>query len=208
MVLRLSNALEMPKSAANQALGAAGFAPAYPRLDLVGPDLAPVRRAIEIMLTNHEPLPAIAIDRGWNILNANAGAGRLFAAVGAIGAVSNMIELLIALGPSDVIANWEETAALALLRLHAEIAHLGADDELQRLAARLAAHPRLAAAGPIDTDQAVIPTTFNLGGERLSVFSTIAQFGSVQDVFASEIRVELMFPADDAARRFFQLRAG
>jgi hypothetical protein len=50
----------------------------------------------------------------------------------------------------------------------------------------------------------VIPTTLNVGGRRLSLFSTIAQFGSVQEVEASEIRIELMFPADDATAAFFE----
>lgn len=204
MVLRLADALQMPKAVANQALNAAGFVAIYPALPLAAPALEPVRRAIDIMLANHEPFPAIAIDRGWNVVNVNDAAARLFAAIGARAGDANMIEILLGLAETDVIENWPETAVLSLARLRAEIAHLGGDARLEALARRLADHPRLADAPALDYDQPVIPTTFRLGGARLSVFSTIAQFGSVQDVFASELRIEHMFPADEATRAFFE----
>ncbi|MFN0022346.1 MAG: helix-turn-helix domain-containing protein [Parvularculaceae bacterium] len=203
MTLKLASALDLPKGAANEALKAAGFASVFPALPLNAPDLAPVRRAISMTLASHHPFPGIAIDRGWNILDMNDSARTLFAAMGA---GPNMVEFLTFLGNLDIVENWEETAFLALMRLRAEIAHLGGDANLSDLAARLAAHPRLknADAGSIDLDQAVIPTIFRFGDTRLSVFSTIAQFGSVQDVGASEIRIELMYPADEATAAFFR----
>jgi transcriptional regulator with XRE-family HTH domain len=203
MVLKLANALGMPKSAANEALKAAGFAAAFPVLPAQAPDLEPVRKAISMTLERHAPFPGVAIDRSWNIVDANEAAIALFAPVGP---VSNMVELLIAVATTGLVENWEETAFLSLLRLRAEISHLGGDAALEALAARLAEHPRLAAAelGAVDFNQAVIPTTLNIGDRRLSLFSTIAQFGSVQDVEASEIRIELMYPADDATATFFE----
>lgn len=203
MILKLASALDMPKPAANEALKAAGFAAAFPALPPHAPDLAPVRKAIAMTLERHAPFPGVAIDRGWNVIDANEPAIALFAP---FGPVSNMIELLVAVAGTGLVENWEETALLSLLRLRAEITHLGGDPALEALAMRLAEHPRLAAFefGAVDFNQAVIPTTLNLGGERLSLFSTIAQFGSVQDVDASEIRIELMYPADAATAAFFE----
>jgi transcriptional regulator with XRE-family HTH domain len=203
MTLRLAAALDMPKAAANEALRAAGFAAVYPVLSPGAADLAPVRRAISMTLKAHNPFPGIAINRGWDIIEANDCARELFAA---LGAGPNMIEFLIFLGGLDIVENWEETAYLALLRLRSEITHLGGDPRLEDFAARLAAHPRLKGAdlSTIDLDQAVIPTVFRLGDTRLSVFSTIAAFGSVQEVAASEIRIELMYPADEATAAFFR----
>ncbi len=203
MTLRLAAALDMPKAAANEALRAAGFAAVYPVLAPNAASLAPVRRAISMTLKAHDPFPGIAINRCWDIIEANDCAKALFAA---LGAGPNMIEFLIFLGDLDIVANWEETAYLALLRLRSEIAHLGGDARLQGYAARLGGHPRLRDAdlSSIDLDQAVIPTTFRVGDTRLSVFSTIAAFGSVQDVAASEIRIELMYPADGASETFFR----
>ncbi len=205
MVLRLAGALEIPKAAANDALAAAGFAAAFPALAADAPDLAPVRRAISMTLRRHHPYPGFAIDRGWNVIDANEAAIALFAP---FGPVANMVELLIAAAHFDIVENWEETALLSLARLRAELAHLGGDEELEALAARLGDHPRLAAAeiGRIDFNQAVIPTTLRIDGRRVSLFSTIAQFGTVQEVAASEIRIELMYPADEATAAFFENR--
>jgi transcriptional regulator with XRE-family HTH domain len=207
MTLKLAAALDMPKAAANEALKSAGFAAVYPVLAPNAPDLTPVRRAISMTLSSHHPFPGIAINRTWDLLEANESARQLFAA---LGGGPNMIEFLIFLGSLDIVENWEETAFLALMRLRSEIAHLGGEERLQDYAARLAAHPRLKNAdlSAIDLDQAVIPTVFRLGDKRLSVFSTIAMFGSVQDVAASEIRIELMYPADDGTAAFFRSFAG
>lgn len=203
MTLRLAAALDMPKAAANEALKSAGFAAVYPVLPLNAPDLAPVRRAISMTLSSHHPFPGIAINRTWDVLEANDSARQLLAA---LGGGPNMVEFLIYLGALDIVENWEETAFLALVRLRSEIAHLGGEERLADYAARLAAHPRLKNAdlSAIDLDQAVIPTVFRVGDKRLSVFSTIAMFGSVQDVAASEIRIELMYPADEATAGFFR----
>ena len=203
MILRLAAALDMPKPAANDALKAAGFAAAFPALPHHAPDLEPVRRAISMMLERHSPYPGVAVDRCWNVIDANEAAIGLFATVGP---VSNMIDLMIAVADKDIVENWEETALLSLARLRAEIAHLGGDEKMQARAARLAEHPRLAAAdiSSVNFNQAVIPTKLRLGDNRLSLFSTIAQFGSVQEVNASEIRIELMFPADQETAAFFE----
>lgn len=205
MVLKLSDALGMPKSIANQALNAAGFTAAFPQLPADAAALAPVHSAIRLMLENHNPLPGIAMDRHWDIIDANPAAMTLFGALEITGA-GNMIDALGAIADSDIIENWEETALLAIARLRTEIAHLGGDRILERYVAKLAAHPRLQSfdVSKVDFSQAVIPSVFNIGGRRLSLFTTLAQFGAVQDVVACDIRVELMFPSDEATRGFFE----
>ena len=207
MVIRLAQALDMPKDTANNAMHIAGFAPVFPKLENDAADLAPVHEAVAHMLTGHDPFPAIAIDRHWDVINANTSALTLFAALGVNGA-TNMIDALCATGESDVIDNWEETAILALSRLRAEIAQYGGDRVLERYAAQLANHERLAEAdlSQVNFDQAVIPSVFNLSGQKLSLFSTIASFSTVQDVSASDIRVEMMFPTDAASRAYFEQR--
>ncbi len=205
MVLRLASALQMPRDVANDALRAAGFAPAYPQLAADAPDLAPVRSAVATMLANHDPYPAIAVDRHWDITAANGGAIRLFGALGLAGQ-TNMIAALIAASHGNMIENWEETALLALSRARAELIHLGGDERLKTLTAQLAAVPRLAHGdhSTIDLTQAVIPTVFRIGAARVSMFATIAQFGTVQDVSACDIRVEMMFPNDEVSRDWFR----
>ena len=207
MIMKLAVALQMPREATNAALKAAGFASAFPQLSADDEKLAPVRGAVAHMLASHMPLPAVAIDRLWDLAGANESAIALFEAAGVAGA-SNMIDALIAAGNSDVIENWEETALLTLTRLRSEIAAMGGNRTLERFASQILAHERLREfnIAAIDFSQAVIPTIFRIEGERLSLFSTIAQFGAVQDVYAADLRVELMFPASESAAEWFRRR--
>ena len=212
MVLRLAEALAMPRPVANLALGAAGFAPAYPSAPPDAPDLVWARRAIDSLLTNHAPFPGLAVDRHWNVVAANAGAQRLLGALGfSVGADNagafNMVELLIGLGKSDVVTNWEEMAALAVARLRAEIAHLGGDPVLSAFAERLAGHPRLAGARPVAGDRMILPMRIVAGTAQISLLTTIAQFGSAQEIALSELKIELMFPADEATQVWFSADA-
>ncbi|MBY0421735.1 MAG: helix-turn-helix transcriptional regulator [Parvularculaceae bacterium] len=202
MVLRLAEALEMPKPVVNRALAAAGFSGAYPTAAEDAPDMRWARRARERLLDNHGPYPGVAVDRQWNVVAANNGALRLFSIAGDAPA-ANMIELLLALGETSVVANWEEIAALALTRLRAEIAHLGGDAVLERFAARLSTHPRLPPHVAPPRDRVMIPMLINVEGARLSVFSVIGQFGSAQEIALSELKVELMFPADAETEAWF-----
>ncbi len=208
MVLRLADALAMPKEAANQALNAAGFAPVFPALDADAPALAPVRRAVDMMLASHDPFPGIAIDRHWNVLAANRAAMFLFAQGPAASpdATPNLIDAFIAAEDAGFIGNWDEIADLTLARLRAEAISLGGDDALSKrielLDARLRARERNG--GAPDYSRAVIPTIFTIDGAQLTLFSTIASFSTVQEVAASDIRIELMFPEDEETRGFFE----
>ena len=124
MVLRLSEALQLPRPAANQALNAAGFAPVYPSLSDDAPELAPVHQAISAMLDHHDPFPGYAIDRHWNVVNSNQGAQMLLA-LASPGGPANLIDILINSAGLDLIKNWDEVAILSLSRLRTEILELG-----------------------------------------------------------------------------------
>ena len=73
MLLRLADCLEAPLRERNAILLAAGFAPVYPERALDAPEMAAARAAVERILKGHEPFPALAVDRRWTILAANAG---------------------------------------------------------------------------------------------------------------------------------------
>lgn len=205
MVLRLSEALQLPRPLANQALHAAGFAPVYPSLPDDAPELAPVHQAMATMLDRHDPYPGIVVDRYWNVVRANQGAGLLLSLTDNPENV-NMMDVLIDGAERNLIENWEEVAVLSLARLRTEILELGGDEKLSALMQRVAELERVKNVdiGSINLNQAVIPTILKLGETRLSLFSTISQFGSVQDTRAGEMRVELMFPIDADTIQFFE----
>src|SRR4051794_7229382 len=77
MVLRLGHALELPLRQQNELLQAAGFAAIWRETSLAAPELEAINRALEFMLDQQEPYPAVVVDRRWNMLRANRGAKRL-----------------------------------------------------------------------------------------------------------------------------------
>jgi transcriptional regulator with XRE-family HTH domain len=204
MVLRLSHVLDMPRPVVNQALFAVGLAPVYPDGPADAAALAPVRKAVERMLAAHDPFPGVVVDRHWTILSSNRG-GEMLKTLAPSHSTHNLIDILIATAQSGLIENWEEVAALSLMRLRSEIAECGGDETLAALAQRIVDQGRLSTNGlsAINLDQAIIPTILRIGDVRLSLFSTIAQFGSVQDVRSGELKIELMFPADEATEAWF-----
>ncbi|VAW12375.1 hypothetical protein MNBD_ALPHA09-115 [hydrothermal vent metagenome] len=205
MVLRLADCLEMPKPEINRTLLSAGFAPLYKSRPEDHADLAPVRQAIAALLENHLPFPGLALDRRWSITNANEAALKLLGEAG-FGGHTNLLEALTDQAPENsAIINWEETVGLLLTRARAEMSSGGDDPILAGLVRDLETHfSRYAAGMDIDRTQAIIPTRFEIGGRTLSLFSTIAQFGTIQDLALDDLKVELMFPLDDVTKRYFQ----
>ncbi len=202
MVLQLADSLTMPKPEANRALHLAGFAPAYATRSAEDQDLAPIHRAIAHLLDNHMPYPAIALDRLWNMQAANAAAITLLQDAGFAGH-NNLLEALISQPPErSKIVNWDETIGLLLSRLQVEAQDTPVlDDLVQRLSRHHATHAK---GHRLDRSKAVIPTKFDIDGQIISLFSTIASFGSVQDIVLDDLRIELMFPMDTASDAYFQ----
>ena len=205
MVLRLADNLEAPKPDINRMLLSAGFAPAYKARPQGDADLAPIHTAISSLLANHMPYPAIAMDRYWTITNANDAAMNLLGAAG-FAEHTNFLEALATQSPEDSsIINWQETVGTLLVRLQAELSLLGEDDVLGALTQNLQAHFNAHCDGHTpDRDQAILPTRFRIGDAIISVFSTIAQFGTVQDITLDDLKVELMFPMDEVSEAYFK----
>ena len=82
MVIRLAEALEVPRAERNALLEAAGFAAAYAGREISSADMENVRAALSWMLERHEPYPAFAIDRHWIVRMTNRPAGVLLSGVG------------------------------------------------------------------------------------------------------------------------------
>jgi transcriptional regulator with XRE-family HTH domain len=147
MVLRLATALDVPLRQQNALLLAAGFAPAWRESDLAAPELATVNRALDHMLAQQEPFPAVVVDRRWNVLRANAGAGRLTAfltgpsPVPAAPSTVNLAEWLISPdGLRSLLVNWPEVAIYFLRGIQADAITDGTE-ETAELLRRLLAYP-------------------------------------------------------------------
>ena len=75
MVIQLSERLEIPLRQRNRLLLAAGFAPGYGESRLDDASFAPAMDAVRMVLKGHEPNPAAAVDRHWNLVAANRAIG-------------------------------------------------------------------------------------------------------------------------------------
>ena len=193
MVLRLATALDVPLRDRNGLLLAAGFAPRYSAHPLDDPALDRVQMAVQRMLAQHDPLPAVLMDRSWNLLDANDGARRLFAAIGAPEDERNVLRLFLQPGPvKDAVANWSELAPALVERARREAVGGVLDAGTADLVRELGNLDAPRSTGP------VIDVELDVDGRRLRFFSVVSTIGTPADVTAQELRVETFFPADEA----------
>jgi transcriptional regulator with XRE-family HTH domain len=199
MVLKLAERLDVPLRERNVLLVAAGFAPAFPQRSLDDPALKSARAAIDLVLKAHEPNPALAYDRHWNLVSANRMVMPLLEGVPArlLGQPFNILRL--AFHPEALAArtvNLAEWCSHLLERLHRQC-EATADPELIKLYHELKAYPIPARSAPLSPDNVAIPFKMRLNGEVLSFFSTTMIFGTPVDITLSELALETFFPADD-----------
>ena len=204
MVLRLADALEVPLRERNALLVAAGFAPGYYETSLAAPEMAQMRRAIELMLRQQQPFPAFVLDRYWNILMANDAAPRCTRFfLGAEPTETNMLRLCLHPdGLRPAMPNWEETAVDLIRHLHHQIATSPSDERAKELLAEVLAYAGIPSHWRM-RDLAMPPTPlltthFRKGDVELRFFSTITTFGTPHDVTLEELRIECSFPADES----------
>src|SRR5215467_16251956 len=170
MVLKLAERLDVPLRERNVLLVAAGFAPASPQRSLDDPALKAAREAINLVLRAHEPNPALAYDRHWNLVSANRMVAPLLEGIPErlLGQPLNVLRLAFhpeALAPRTVnLAQW---CGHLLERLHRQC-EATADHELIKLYNDLKAYPIPARAGPLSGDNVAIPFRLRHEGEILS----------------------------------------
>lgn len=210
MVLKLAERLEVPLRDRNVLLVAAGYAPAFPQRSLDDPALKSARAAIELVLGAHEPNPALAYDRHWNLVSANRMVMPLLEGIPArlLGQPVNILRL--AFHPEALAArtvNLAEWCGHLLERLHRQC-EATADPELIKLYSELRACPMPARSAPLSSDNVAIPFKLRRGGDVLTFISTTMIFGTPVDITLSELAVETFFPADDlTAERMRQIAA-
>lgn len=212
MVLRLAGALDVPLRDRNGMLLAAGFAPLFAHSGLDDPALRRVASAVGRMLDRHDPLPAVVLDRGWNVLRANRGAARLFGTLLAPAPVpddANVLRLIIEPGPvRDAVANWEEVVPALLERARREAVGGVLDLATAELVMELRSRPDVGAliAAPRTTPAPIpiVDVHFRIGGGIVRFFSVVSTIGTPVDVTAQELRIEAFFPSDEESAERWQ----
>ena len=212
MILQLSETLDVPLRERNDWLVAAGFAPVYRTRPLDDPQMKQVMGAVRMMLANHEPFPAIALDRAWNIRLANRPFDMLASMIGDDtwtrigGPERNLLRLFFhPHGLKPLVVNWKAIAPVLWHRACREADALGGR-EMKEVLAELSPYQdaETLRAAEDTVLVPVLPLEMQKDGLRVSLFTVIATFGTAQDVTADELRIESFFPADEATDAFFR----
>ncbi len=214
MILQIAETLELPLRERNQLLLAGGFAPVFPERALEDPSLAAGRRAIEAVLRGHEPNPALAVDRHWNMLTANAALPPLLAGVSEMLLAPPVNVLRVALHPEGLgsrVLNFCEWQRHLIARLRHQLAAT-ADPHLSDLIEELRQYRPARSDQPSsaeDYGSLVVPLRLSTDAGVLNLLSTTTVFGTPLDVTLSEIAIESFFPADaESGERLRNLCAG
>ena len=208
LLLHLAEHLDVPLRERNTLLFAAGYAPVHRHTPLEDDAMAPIRAALDKILSGHEPFPAIIVDRHWDLVAANAAALNLFADTVAPELLAPPVNAMkLGLHPDGLaprILNFAEWSAHLLERLHRQLA-LTADPDIARLVDELRGYPGVVDTPMVLTDPAsMLFVPLRMRGpkdEELSFFSTIATFGTAVDITLAELSIESLFPADKATER-------
>jgi transcriptional regulator with XRE-family HTH domain len=203
-LLTIAEALDVPLRDRNTLLLAAGYAPIYSEGAWDGPEMQGITRALKRMLHQHEPFPAVVMDRYWNVLMTNEAAPRFFGRfidMAARNSPRNMLHLMFdPQGMRPFIANWDDVAKSLFQRVYRESVGRVIDEKTKDLLAALLAYPDVKTEwkNPIALSAApVIPFNFVKDDQVLSYFSIVSTVGTPRTVAAQELRIECMFPADE-----------
>ncbi|WP_313920248.1 helix-turn-helix transcriptional regulator [Tahibacter sp.] len=201
MLMRLAEHLDVPLRERNHLLTAAGLAPMYRESRLDEPALQQAQGAVELVLKGHEPYPALAIDRHWNIVAANRAITPFLdgAAPRLLVAPVNIMRLsLHPDGLASRIVNFGQIRAHLLHNAQRQADATG-DPVLRALFEEISSYP----APPDATDHVpsladTVAMQLRLRSEQgvLSFISTITVFGTPLDITLAELAIESFFPAD------------
>lgn len=205
ILMEIAQALDVPLRDRNALLLAAGYAPIYSDAAWDALEMQSVTRALDRMLHQHEPFPAVVMDRYWNVLMANESTPHFFNCfidLASHAKPRNMLHLMFDPdGMRPFIANWEQVARGLFERIHRESVGRVVDDRTKALQAALLAYPDVKTEWKTPQASAalpVIPLSFVKDGKVLNYFSMVTTVGTPQTIAAQELRIECMFPADDA----------
>ncbi len=203
-LMTIAEALDIPLRERNVLLLAAGYAPLYSNAAWNSDEMKSINKALERVLAQHEPYPAIVMDRYWNVLLTNSAAPRFFNCfidMSARPSPRNMLHLIFdPQGMRPFIANWPSLARAMIQRVYRETVGHFVDQQTKDLVADLLAYPDVQSdwREPETTGALpMIPLSFVKDGAMMNYFSLLTTVGTPQTIAAQELRVECMYPADD-----------
>ena len=217
MLLRLAEHLQIPLRERNVLLAATGFAAVFPERELADPALDVIRKAIDVILTVHRPLPAFVVDRHWTLVASNDALTPFLGGIDPSLFEPPVNVLRLTLHPGGLaprLANYHEWRSHVLDKLHHQITRTG-DPVLAELRQELRSYPAPSGSGLATASSSldqqchriVVPFQLRTDGGTLSFFSTTTIFGTPIDITLSELSLESFYPADSATATALQKAA-
>jgi transcriptional regulator with XRE-family HTH domain len=237
-LLEIAQVLDVPLRERNVLLLSAGYAPVYSEAPWNSAQMQSVTKALERILRQHEPFPALVMDRYWNVLVTNSSAPRFFNSfidMSTHKGPRNMLHLMFdPEGMRPFVENWDAVASSLIYRVNCEATGRVVDEKTKELLAALLAYPDGRTGRPSLTNRShsrstqkflrqgnqsntafgstpilpIIPISFRKGENLLNYFSMVTTVGTPQTVAAQELRIESMFPADEETEREHLLLLG
>jgi len=200
MVQLLAGMLDVPLGERNALLVSAGYAPAYGERHLGAPELEPVRSALQFILRQQEPFPALVLDGEWNVVMRNAASHRIFELFrGRTDHVNVMRTVFDPNGLRPFVANWPSIAECMMQLLHREVAATG-NAAIVRLRNELLAYPgvpsRWAAPDALSSFPPFVNMELRKGDLSMAFFSMITTLATPRDIVLQQLKIECFFPAD------------
>lgn len=203
-LLEIARALEIPFRDRNTLLLSAGYAPTYSEDTWDAPEMQGITKALERVLRQHEPFPAVVIDRYWNVHLRNDAAPRFFNCFIDLEKrprPRNLLHLMFdPAGMRPFIVNWEEVATSLIQRVHRESVGRVTDQKTKELLEALQVYPDVKTKLKKPRSARIlpfIPISFVKKGKTMDLFSMITTVGTPLSITAQELRMECMYPAND-----------
>jgi transcriptional regulator with XRE-family HTH domain len=218
MIVDLAQALNVPLRECNALLLAGGYAAAYLENGWESQEMAPIRKALERILKQQEPYPAVVMDRYWNVLMTNEAAPKffnLFLDLQARKGPKNVLHLMFdPKGMRPYVSNWDSVGKSLIRRVYRESVGGVLDAKTQDILKAVLAYPDVPTRWKIEPDpdsrqpvnSPVLPIGFTKGKYRFNFFSAVTTLGTPQCVTAQEFRIECFFPADSRTESAFRKR--
>jgi transcriptional regulator with XRE-family HTH domain len=212
MVLKLAQSLAVPLRERNPMLASAGFAAMYRTRAWDDPDLRLALQSVRTVLAAHMPHPALALDRLYHVVEANAAATALLQTLlpqGDAGTINVIRATLHPQGLAPHIVNFTDWRADVLMRLDRQAQQTG-DAELSALHREVSAYPLPAGCPAADRAPAagapgvILPLELRWGQQVLRFITTMTVFGSPHDIVLQELAIETFFAADEETARFLR----
>jgi hypothetical protein len=195
---------------------AAGYIPNFSDPKMAPTESNSLTKAFEFILRNQHPYPAYAIDRAWNVVMFNKPfqllIHRTLGGAESLGEPYNIARLL--LHPDHLrpyLLNWRATARVLSHRIRSELQIPNPRPETLAVFEEIHSYPGMEEAltdEPPAEDILLVPLRINIAGTATSWYSIIGSLGFPPEVSTYQLRIEAMFPVDDATDAAMQAIAG